>query len=62
MTKHTDYDTEGLRDRLVEIVVTPQMVEAGTNELREFRLGDDLGYLAEMVFRAMVYTSRGPQE
>lgn len=42
------------------IEVTPAMVEAGVEELRDFRLGDDLSYRAEQVFRAMAYAGGWP--
>lgn len=39
----------------IEIEVTPQMVEAGLEELSEHRYGGDLAYALESVFRAMSY-------
>lgn len=40
-----------------QIEVTPAMVEAGVEEIREHHVGDDLGYVVESVFRAMAYLS-----
>lgn len=40
---------------LVEI--TPEMIAAGLEEMREHRLGDDPAYVLESVFRAMAYAS-----
>jgi len=38
-----------------EIEVTSAMVDAGLQELYEFRLGDDPRYLLECIYRAMHY-------
>lgn len=43
-------------DKYVE--VTPEMVAEGVKELREVRLGDDLGYAVEVIYRAMEYERR----
>lgn len=40
--------------------ITASMIEAGVEELREFRLGDDLPYLAEQVFMAMAFRASPP--
>ncbi len=40
-----------------EIEVTPEMVCAGLEELREHHLGDDMAYVVESVFRTMAYAS-----
>lgn len=34
------------------------MIEAGVEEMREHNIGDDLGYVVEVVYRAMAYESR----
>jgi hypothetical protein len=44
-------------DDIPEIVVTPEMVQAGIDELYEHSLSDGLPYLLETVFRAMAYVS-----
>jgi len=43
--------------RIPLIAVTPGMIEAGLQELREHHIGDDLAYVLECVFRAMAYES-----
>lgn len=50
---------ESYQDRpaLKVIEVTPAMIEAGIDELREHHIGDDLKYVVETVFRAMAYES-----
>lgn len=40
-----------------QIVVTPEMVSAGLEEMRQHNFGEDLGYILESVFRAMAYES-----
>jgi len=35
------------------IEITPAMIEAGMDALREYHLGDDMSYVIEMVYRAM---------
>jgi hypothetical protein len=47
------------RDRpaIVEIEVSPAMVQAGMEELGEHRLLDDMAYVLECVYRAMAYES-----
>ena len=45
-----------MKERLAntdEIEVTPDMIEAGMDELRDHHLGDDMSYVIEMVYRAM---------
>jgi hypothetical protein len=42
---------------ICEIVVTPEMVQAGIDELYEHSLSEGLPYLLETVFRAMAYSS-----
>lgn len=44
-------------DAAGEVVVTPEMVEAGVRELCERSLGEGLPYLLEVAFRAMAYKS-----
>jgi len=39
------------------ILVTPEMLAAGLEELSEHHFGDDLGWILESVFRAMAYES-----
>lgn len=46
------------RQASAQIEVTPQMIEAGVEEMREHNIGDDLGYVVEVVYRAMAYESR----
>jgi hypothetical protein len=41
-----------------EIPVTPEMVEAGLQELGEHRLNDDLRDVLEDVYRAMAHADR----
>lgn len=41
-----------------EIEVTPSMLEAGLDELREHSFAGDLPYVLESVYRAMAYASR----
>ncbi len=41
-----------------EIPVTPEMVEAGLQELGEHRLTDDLRDVLEDVYRAMAHADR----
>lgn len=55
MTKHTENDAPQGHDRPLEIVVTPQMIEAGLEEMREHHYGEDVRYMVECVFRAMAY-------
>jgi hypothetical protein len=43
------------RELIPEIVVTPEMVNAGIEELREHTIGEDWNYVLECVFRAMAY-------
>lgn len=40
-----------------EIVVTEAMIEAGVEEFTQHRMGDDIKYVLESVFRAMAYSS-----
>ncbi|EQB06210.1 hypothetical protein [Sphingobium baderi] len=40
-----------------EVLVTPEMVEAGMEELRDHHYGDDIRYILECVYRAMAYES-----
>jgi hypothetical protein len=40
------------------IEVTPEMIAAGLEELRDHHLGDDWPYVLESVFRAMLYESK----
>lgn len=40
-----------------QIEVTPEMLAAGLEVLREHHLGDDLAYLAEALYLAMFYRS-----
>lgn len=42
---------------LMVIEVTPAMIQAGLDQLREHHIGDDLAYVLETVFRAMAYES-----
>lgn len=41
-----------------EIVVTPEMVAAGIEELFEHKITNDWAYVVECVFRAMAYASK----
>ncbi len=43
------------RDRPDEIEVTPAMIAAGKEALREYSFADDMGYVIECVYRAMAY-------
>lgn len=38
-----------------EIVVSKQMVDAGVEDLYEFRIGDDPRWLVEKIYRSMHY-------
>ena len=42
-------------ERGQEIEVTPEMVEAGKQALSEYSFADDVSYVIESVFRAMLY-------
>lgn len=46
-----------VRDKMASagIEITPAMIEAGMDALREYHLGDDMSYVIEMVYRAMHY-------
>jgi hypothetical protein len=53
---------DGLQDSgqvgaLPQIVVTYEMIAAGLDELRDHKIGDDLAYIVENVYRAMAYAS-----
>lgn len=48
------------RERSVEIEVTPEMVEAGKDELMDHRYAHDLGHVLEDVYRAMAYEALSP--
>lgn len=41
-----------------EIEVTPEMIEAGVDELRDHHYACDTSYMVECIFRAMSYASR----
>ena len=56
MTKLLDCDSEGLRDRPIEI--TEEMIQAGVLEAREYPLGSSLTDLVRNVFIAMTIESR----
>lgn len=45
-----------------EIIVSPEMVDAGLHELQERSYGEDISYVLEAVFRAMAYESPQLQE
>lgn len=57
MTKHDARDSGGGRQAGAEIEVTPEMIEAGLEELYQHRFGSDLRYVLEVVYRAMAYSS-----
>ena len=38
-----------------EIEVTPKMVEAALDEMRQNNFGGDMAYMAECIYRAMAY-------
>ena len=38
-----------------EIVVTDAMIDAGLDELSEFKFGEDFRFVIESVYRAMAY-------
>ena len=60
MTKHTDEAAQAADENLL-IEITPEMLEAGTNELLEsFSLNGDWADLVHRVFIAMVYASPRP--
>ena len=42
-------------DEGVDLIVTPAMIDSAMEELRAFRLGDDLRDLAEQTYVAMHY-------
>ena len=44
-----------MKDVIIEIPVTPQMVDAGLHEMREHHYETDVRWMLESVFRAMVY-------
>lgn len=55
MTKHTDTVTcQGQADA-TEIEITPEMVRAGLDEMREHQMMEDMSYVLECVYRAMAY-------
>ncbi len=39
------------------VIVTPEMIRAGIDELREHSIGDDWNYVLECVYRVMFYES-----
>lgn len=43
-----------------EVEVTPAMIEAGLEELRQHSFGEELPYLLECVYRAMAYEALAP--
>lgn len=45
-------------DEIEEIEVTPAMIEAGINEMREHHYEGDVRYMLESVYRAMAYSKR----
>ena len=44
-----------MTDKKIEIEITQETIEAGLIEIREYKLGDDLGYALECIYRAMDY-------
>jgi hypothetical protein len=50
------------RPELTEIEVTPEMIEAGVQHLREFLLGGDLSALARWVYISMECERRSNQD
>lgn len=46
------------RPALPTIEVTPEMVEAGLDQLREHTIMGDMTYMIEAVYRAMAYAAR----
>ncbi len=57
LSQEDAFDTASQKGLAIEIEVTPEMVAAGLEALREHHYGDDLGYMLESVFRAMAYAS-----
>lgn len=55
MTKHDKQDIDSVDRPAQEIEITPEMIEAGYEELREHPLGADLHWLAQKVYMAMLY-------
>ena len=55
MTKADDSCKSGGNRPAQEIEVTPEMIEAGLEELSEHRYGSDARYVLESVYRAMAY-------
>ncbi len=55
MKKH---DSSGQAGTENEIEITPEMIEAGLQEMREHHYDTDVGYMLECVYRAMVYATR----
>lgn len=51
----SDSGQAGALPSLPLIVVTPEMVAAGREELADHSLAGDLDYMLESVFRAMAY-------
>ena len=48
------YETISDSDNLT-VEVTPEMIAAGMEELREHRFGDQASYILECIYRAMHY-------
>jgi hypothetical protein len=53
---------ESIRQAGAEIEVTPAMIDAGKCELAEHRFLDDVEYVLESVFRAMLYANASASE
>ncbi len=50
-------DTDSHDRPAQEIEVTPEMIEAGRQEMREHHYDTEIGYMLECVYRAMSYAS-----